>query len=100
MSASIRKLTSRERQVLALLPTGMTNRSLAAELGVAERTIRSHLTHIMRKLGVESRVAAAVLAERHRKLVFAVDDVPDEATPQEATPQEAISRADAHMPES
>lgn len=93
MSIRIATLTSRERQVLSLLPTGMTNRRLAAELGVAERTVRAHLTHIVRKLDVESRVAAAVLADRHRDIVLALGDMPDEATP-----EEAISRAGVHVP--
>ncbi|GHE60583.1 helix-turn-helix domain-containing protein [Streptomyces capitiformicae] len=95
MSIRIAALTSREREVLSLLPTGMTNRKLAAELGVAERTIRSHLTRIVRKLDVESRVAAAVLADRYREIVLATGDVPNEATP-----EEAISRAEANVPES
>ncbi|MFB6846002.1 helix-turn-helix transcriptional regulator [Streptomyces sp. NPDC056373] len=93
MPIRIETLTSRERQVLSLLPTGMTNRRLAAELGVAERTIRAHLAHIVRKLDVESRVAAAVVADRHRDILLGMGDMPDAATP-----EEAISRSGAHVP--
>jgi predicted transcriptional regulator len=70
----------------------MTNRRLAAELGVAERTIKAHLTRIVRKLNVESRVAAAVLADRYRDALLAVGDMPDRATP-----EEAISRTGARV---
>jgi DNA-binding NarL/FixJ family response regulator len=58
-------LTPRERQVLVLLPDGETNRVLAGRLGVAERTVKAHITSLMRKLGLRSRVEAAVLASRH-----------------------------------
>ncbi|MFE1775867.1 helix-turn-helix transcriptional regulator [Streptomyces sp. NPDC059008] len=58
-------LTTREREVLLLLAGGPSNRSLAQHLGVAERTVRAHLTSITRKLGVRSRLEAALLATVH-----------------------------------
>ncbi len=58
-------LTAREREVLLLLAGGPSNRSLAQHLGVAERTVRAHLTSITRKLGVRSRLEAALLATVH-----------------------------------
>lgn len=56
------ELTAREREVLALLPSGVTNRLLAKKLGISERTVRYHLTSITRKLEVGSRVEAAIIA--------------------------------------
>ncbi|MFW6691838.1 helix-turn-helix domain-containing protein [Streptomyces sp. MAR4 CNX-425] len=60
-------LSERERQVLLLLADGPTNRRLASQLGVAERTVRAHLTNICRKLNVESRVQAALVGDRNRR---------------------------------
>ena len=47
-------LTSREREVLALVVTGRMNKQIAAELGTAEQTIKQHRGRVMRKLGVGS----------------------------------------------
>ena len=55
-------LTPREREVLGLLAEGRSNRSIAEELGISEGTVKAHVKAILRKLGAESRVAAAVLA--------------------------------------
>ncbi|MGW7356421.1 response regulator transcription factor [Streptomyces sp. NPDC054802] len=65
-------LTQRERQVLLLLINGATNRALARHLGIAERTLRAHLTSISRKLGLSSRVEAALYAYRHREALLAM----------------------------
>ena len=58
-------LTPREREVLGLLAEGRSNRSIAAELGISEGTVKAHVKAVLRKLGAESRVAAAVLAVEH-----------------------------------
>ncbi|WBB64316.1 helix-turn-helix transcriptional regulator [Streptomyces sp. WMMC500] len=63
-------LSDREREVLLLLADGPTNRRLASQLGVAERTVRAHLTNICRKLKVESRVQAALVADRNRRALL------------------------------
>lgn len=63
-------LSDREREVLLLLADGPTNRRLASQLGVAERTVRAHLTNICRKLNVESRVQAALVADRNRRALL------------------------------
>jgi PAS domain S-box-containing protein len=55
-------LTERERDVLRLLPTGMTTPEMAALLHVSSNTLKSHLKAIYRKLGVSSRRAAVVRA--------------------------------------
>ncbi|MEV8306869.1 LuxR C-terminal-related transcriptional regulator [Streptomyces flavidovirens] len=65
-------LTQRERQVLLLLINGTTNRALARQLGIAERTLRAHLTSISRKLCLSSRVEAALYAYRHRESLLAM----------------------------
>jgi two-component system, NarL family, response regulator DevR len=52
------RLSSRERQVLALLAQGRTNREMADALGIAVRTTTSHIAAIYRKLGVNGRVEA------------------------------------------
>jgi DNA-binding NarL/FixJ family response regulator len=58
-------LTEREEEVLRLLSTGLSNRDMAAVLFVAESTIKTHVEHILGKLGVSDRVQAAVWAARH-----------------------------------
>ncbi|WP_369216897.1 helix-turn-helix domain-containing protein [Streptomyces flavofungini] len=55
-------LTPREREVLSVLPNGEGNRALARRLGIAERTVKAHLTSITRKLGLRSRLEATVLS--------------------------------------
>jgi DNA-binding NarL/FixJ family response regulator len=57
-------LTGRELEVLRLLARGGSNREIARELGVAEITARTHVSHILAKLGVSNRVEAALHALR------------------------------------
>lgn len=61
-------LTPREREVLQLLAEGLSNKEIAAHLGIAEKTVRIHLTRVFDKLGVEDRTQA-VLAALRRGLV-------------------------------
>ncbi|MYW92471.1 response regulator transcription factor [Amycolatopsis rubida] len=56
-------VTPRERDVLLLLGRGLSNRDIAAELGLAERTVKAHVGNLLAKLQVESRTQAALLAE-------------------------------------
>ncbi|MFC8130855.1 helix-turn-helix transcriptional regulator [Streptomyces sp. NPDC057302] len=60
--SALRVLTPRELEVFGVLPDGEGNRELARRLGIAERTVKAHLTSITRKLGLRSRVEAALLA--------------------------------------
>jgi DNA-binding NarL/FixJ family response regulator len=57
-------LTPRERQVLAALAEGATNREIAAQLFMAEKTASVHVSRILAKLGVRSRTEAAAVAHR------------------------------------
>lgn len=57
-------LTQRERAVLALLARGWSNREIARELGVTDITVRTHVSHVLGKLGVNNRVEAALHALR------------------------------------
>ncbi|YAL82502.1 response regulator [Dermacoccaceae bacterium W4C1] len=59
------ELSSRERQVLALVADGLSNKAIGAELFIAENTVRNHVRAILDKLGLSSRVEAATFAERH-----------------------------------
>lgn len=58
-------LTAREREVLAQIAGGATNREIAHRLGVAERTARTHVSSILAKLGLTSRTQAALWAVEH-----------------------------------
>jgi DNA-binding NarL/FixJ family response regulator len=55
-------LTARERDVLAGIARGLSNRAIADELGITERTARTHVSNILAKLGLASRTQAALLA--------------------------------------
>jgi FixJ family two-component response regulator len=56
-------LTPREREVLALVAAGLMNKQIAAELGLAEITVKIHRGHIMRKMGARSLADLIRMAE-------------------------------------
>lgn len=58
-------LTKREVQVLRLVATGKTNRAIATELFISEKTVARHISNLFGKLGVESRAAATAWAYKH-----------------------------------
>lgn len=58
-------LTAREVEVLALVAKGLTNRDVALQLVISEKTVASHLSHIFTKLGLTSRAAATAYAYEH-----------------------------------
>ena len=58
------ELTSRELEVLRLVATGKPNKEIAAELAISERTVRTHVSRILRKLRLSSRTQAALWAVR------------------------------------
>jgi DNA-binding NarL/FixJ family response regulator len=57
-------LTVREREVLALVADGRSNREIARALGVSEKTVKTHVSAVLAKLGVADRTQAALLAVR------------------------------------
>ncbi|MBT2225855.1 response regulator transcription factor [Nonomuraea sp. NEAU-A123] len=58
-------LTEREREVLALIAAGNSNREIARSLSVAEKTVKTHVSNVLMKLGVQDRTQAALYAVRH-----------------------------------
>lgn len=60
------ELTEREREVLALVARGYTNKQIADTLYVSEKTARNHVSHILEKLGLSRRSEAAAFAVEHK----------------------------------
>ena len=57
-------LTPREREVLVLIGRGYANKRIALELGLAEKTVKAHVGHVLAKIGVSDRTQAAIAAVR------------------------------------
>jgi DNA-binding NarL/FixJ family response regulator len=62
--SALERLTEREREVLRALADGLSDKEIAARLGVSPKTARGHVVNLLGKLGVESRLQAVVLAVR------------------------------------
>jgi DNA-binding NarL/FixJ family response regulator len=58
------RLTRREREVLELIAQGRSNKRIAFELGISEKTVKAHVGRLLAKLGVADRTQAALLAVR------------------------------------
>jgi DNA-binding NarL/FixJ family response regulator len=63
--ASLSVLTSREIEILQLVLAGRTNKAIAAELWITQKTVEFHLDHIYTKIGARSRILAAIWAFQH-----------------------------------
>jgi DNA-binding NarL/FixJ family response regulator len=61
-SASVEPLTERELQILILTGKGFTNKAIAVQLGISDRTVQNHLSNIFQKLNAESRTEAVMQA--------------------------------------
>jgi len=57
--------TDREKEVLELLVAGRSNKEIGAVLGIEERTVKAHVAKLMRKVGVQNRIALSVHAITH-----------------------------------
>ena len=66
-AAGLDALTSREREVLAELTKGRSNREIARALNVSEKTVKAHVSSVLAKLGVQDRTQAALLAVRRER---------------------------------
>ena len=64
---SLQELTARERDILQLIGTGLTNREIGTRLFLSEKTIKHYVTNILQKLQVRSRVEAALLAAQYKR---------------------------------
>jgi DNA-binding NarL/FixJ family response regulator len=62
MQATLAQLTPREREVLAVLAEGLDNKAIAERLSISPDTARTHVVKVLGKLGVESRLQAAIIA--------------------------------------
>ncbi|MGE5336650.1 MAG: response regulator [Gemmatimonadota bacterium] len=62
----VKQLTGRERQILGHVAAGMSNKAIARALGISHDTVKLHVRHILAKLGLTSRVEAAVFAVQNR----------------------------------
>jgi DNA-binding NarL/FixJ family response regulator len=63
--ANLSDLTSRELEILQLVLIGLTNKAIAGEICVSEKTVEFHLGHIYTKIGVRTRLMAGVWAIQH-----------------------------------
>jgi FixJ family two-component response regulator len=63
LQALFEALSSREREILALVSSGLMNKQIAAELGLAEITVKIHRGHIMKKMGAKSLADLVMKAE-------------------------------------
>jgi two-component system, NarL family, response regulator DevR len=58
------RLSDQERRILALIAEGMTNRQIAGEMYLAEKTVKNYVSNLLAKLGMERRTEAAVFATK------------------------------------
>ncbi|QKS73150.1 response regulator transcription factor [Paenalkalicoccus suaedae] len=63
----LKELTKRERDVLAEISCGRSNREIALTLSISEKTVKTHVSHILSKLEVKDRTQAALLAIEHKE---------------------------------
>ncbi|WP_224391196.1 response regulator transcription factor [Pseudonocardia sp. ICBG1293] len=79
--AGVADLTGRECEVLACLGRGLSNADIACDLYITETTVKSHVSRVMAKIGVRSRLQAAVIARQIAPTCPAVSEAADRAEP-------------------
>jgi DNA-binding CsgD family transcriptional regulator len=84
------RLTARERQVAALIPLGLSNRQIAERLVIGERTVESHVSHLMAKLHLPSRTRLASWATEASLEVAASPMLVRMAAPREQSVHETV----------
>ncbi len=65
LPAELLELTERERDVLDLIARGLTNREIAEKMVISEKTVKTHVSNLLDKLGLEDRTRAAIWALKH-----------------------------------
>lgn len=65
LPADLQLLTEREREVLSLIAQGLTNRQIAGKMVISEKTVKTHVSNLLDKLGLEDRTRAAIWALKH-----------------------------------
>jgi len=64
---AVKELTDREKDVLRLIASGLSNKAIGNQLSIAEGTVKVHVKRVLSKLGLRSRVEAAIFAHQHAK---------------------------------
>jgi two-component system, NarL family, response regulator LiaR len=77
----LRQLSPRERDVLALIARGRSNRQIARDLAIGEQTVKTHVSSILGKLGLQDRVQAAIFALRQQADVTGTGRTPSSSSP-------------------
>ncbi len=62
LAGSSESITEREKQVLTMLVSGLSNKEIGAPLGITERTVKAHIAKMMRKVGVHNRIELSIQA--------------------------------------
>ena len=65
LSEELKGLTDREREVLEQIARGLTNREIAEQMVISEKTVKTHVSNLLDKLGLEDRTRAAIWALKH-----------------------------------
>jgi NarL family two-component system response regulator LiaR len=65
LPAELQELTEREREVLGMIAQGLTNHEIAEEMVISEKTVKTHVSNLLDKLGLEDRTRAAIWALKH-----------------------------------
>lgn len=85
---TLRVLTDRERQIAALAVSGHSDKAIASRLGICYTTVRTHIEHIFRKLGIDGRVKLAqMLPAMTGADASSVDHETDPPVPRNAAPR-------------